>query len=204
MPTWFPYVDLIVRLSTLIVGIIAVIIAGRGLRTWHRQLHGQVNLEIARKLTTAVYTFRNVIEEVREEMLDSRIDALLKKYRKARSRFIADTLEAHVLWGEDVSLVINQLSMSGNKVFKLARMMARINEKFEGQRRTPEATERFEQLESEMGGFDDGEGNVDDITRRITKAIRKLHEIVDPHLPRDYREQLERVAEQRDAEFEKV
>lgn len=103
-------------------------VALRGLNTWNRQLKGQTEYELARRLLRATYKFREAINVVRAPfMLGSEMPeppeddpaasspakkrwyGTAKAYEKrwehvskARSELEAELIEAEVIWGADI------------------------------------------------------------------------------------------------------
>jgi hypothetical protein len=107
------------ELVLLGVAVASVIIAGMGLRTWRRQLHGTARHDAAFKVLRAAIELRNALRDVRRARLYklpleaglSSEDLLQKKYEQhrqrtdpvfaARDHLQAAELDAAVLFGED-------------------------------------------------------------------------------------------------------
>lgn len=204
MPSWFPFVDLAVRAGTLCVGIVAVIIAAKGLRTWHRQLHGQFNLELARKTSVAVHTFCNELDDIRWEMEEMKLDDLRKRYREAQSKLAAGMMEAELVWGPAVMDIEEQLEEAGRSVFRFAKQLFRMDEKLRGSRRTDVEQDKWDHLDGLVYGDADDDGGVDAVTQQLEDARDRMNEIVAPHLPNDYKQKLEGLAKAREASRQKA
>ena len=105
--------------------IAATVIAALGLKTWKRQLHGNANYEVARRLLRATYRLRESIRFFRspfistgemiaarkatgqEDASEDRSEAIAyqvrwQKVSDARVEWEAELLEAEALWGPDI------------------------------------------------------------------------------------------------------
>lgn len=109
--------------------LIAAVVAARGLQTWKRQLHGNTNYELARRLLRSAYRVREAIRWVRNPLIlygeaasalkgaglsdsppagsDDQGEALVYQARwqrvaEANVEFLAELLEAEALWGPEI------------------------------------------------------------------------------------------------------
>lgn len=126
----------------VIVAIIGLIVAISGLKTWRKQLKGNTEYDLARRLLKAIYEFRESIRTVRDPLISA--NEVKESYRNAGIIFLGDNpisddrrdiyvyqkrwqgvseknnnlavelLEAEVLWGKDIrDLVNNFLRVTG-------------------------------------------------------------------------------------------
>ena len=112
--------------SSIYLGIAGLFIAWQGLTTWKRQLKGNAEYDIARKILYLAYKVRRGVEIVRNpfmsvyEMLDFDFPANLSEKEKekfgirkafekrfqllnsTRDQLLVDILEGEVLWGKEI------------------------------------------------------------------------------------------------------
>lgn len=112
--------------SSILVGISGLYIAWQGLGVWRKQLKGNVEYEVARKILFLTYKIRRGVEVVRNpfmsiyEMYDFDFPeglsekekeemgirrAYVKRYELlngARDQLLVDVLEGEVLWGKEL------------------------------------------------------------------------------------------------------
>ncbi|HSW74647.1 MAG TPA: hypothetical protein VLG16_02135 [Candidatus Saccharimonadales bacterium] len=100
---------------TALVALAGVIVAGLGLNTWRKQIRGQSEYELAKKLMLQVYQLRDALQDVRNPFLsvqeadkdsaekDWEISAYnnrLKPVREIIAQFNVSQLEAEVVWDD--------------------------------------------------------------------------------------------------------
>lgn len=131
---WLPLVKDIVLIMTGVVGSIVAIL---GLNTWRRQLHGQSEYDVARRLLKSLYLFREVMNNARHAFLEysgspdlpkEKLEKLSDKEKewyaigqafekrwepvaKAISELDADVLESEVFWGNEIKDKLKQISL---------------------------------------------------------------------------------------------
>ena len=125
-PSWY---NIGKDLVTLIGAIIGLCIAWSGLRTWKRQLKGQTEYELSRRILRLCYQYRDTIRRVRDSGMsvseyrypaDVRLEALNDRQRAylgrrgayearwervttVRSDLYPELLEAEVLWDDQLN-----------------------------------------------------------------------------------------------------
>ncbi len=117
-----------------IAGVVAAIVAVKGLNTWNRQLRGTAGFDIARSLAKSSYKVRDKLQACRSPILSAGEfpieyrDGGLKKTSKQKTvgyafvyterwnfvqeavqEFDAATLEAEALWGQTIRETTDQL-----------------------------------------------------------------------------------------------
>jgi len=138
---------------TGIAAIIAAVVAWKGLQTWKRQLLGNANYDLSRRLLRATYRLREAIRWVRNPYMSvGEMDSAMKaagledsspnrpddragdlayqaRWRKvvdAQLEFAAEILEAEVLWGPEVRQRAETLASAiGELHFALSRYLSR-------------------------------------------------------------------------------
>src|SRR3954468_15740748 len=94
--------DVTIRLLTLVVSGGAVWVAYQGLQTWKRQLYGQTEFDLARRLMLAVQRVRNQLQQCRYDMAQEAQKDLLSRLFEA-TRVMDDVAgEAVIQWGAPV------------------------------------------------------------------------------------------------------
>jgi hypothetical protein len=123
-------VSLLKDAMTGIAAVTAAVVAAKGLQTWKRQLHGNTNYELARRLLRSVYKLREAIRWLRRTYIsagemsaaikaagpDAPSQGSLDHHRRvelayqarwqslvdAQVEFAAELLEAEALWGPEI------------------------------------------------------------------------------------------------------
>lgn len=122
---WVPVLkDAILAVAAIIGSIVAIL----GLSTWKRQLYGQSEYDLAKRLLKSVYFFREVISNARHPFMQysatpdlpkDKLDQLSKEEKewyakaqafekrwepvaKARAELDTNVLESEVFWGNEV------------------------------------------------------------------------------------------------------
>ncbi len=113
-------------LMTIIASSVAVYVALRGLHTWRRQLLGQSQYDLSRRLLAKTLKVRDSIQAVRNPMMHLSVNAgdkasqlesekaeysrRLAELDKSWSELRVESLEAEVLWGKQISDVLKPLT----------------------------------------------------------------------------------------------
>jgi hypothetical protein len=105
-----PYITLIKDLATVFAAVTAGIIAIKGYDAWKRQLTGNTEYELARRVLVAVYTVRGAINRCRIGNIETwdRKDAQLlhdkaiAQLDDAAGKLQVELLEAEAIWGEEL------------------------------------------------------------------------------------------------------
>ena len=109
-----PHIGILTILSILIGAVVAMCL--HPMR--QRQIKGQSNLELGRKLLTVTYQVRNIIETLRNfPQLTTQYKELednpnWRQLEKAQSEFRATAVEAEALWGNEVKQRTEPISSS--------------------------------------------------------------------------------------------
>ena len=181
---------------TGIAAAVAVGVAIAGLKTWKRQLHGNTEYDLARRLLRATYKLREAINFVRAAFIpagetdkaledaglkdapvaerEKRAQELVYQARwkpviQARIEFDAELLEAEALWGPEMQplgLAVKQCM--GELVAALQRYLSH---------RMPDDLERYQAIHDIVFGSED-----DEYTKRLQVAIAAIENSLRPHL----------------------
>lgn len=179
---------------------VAAVVAILGLQTWKRQLHGNTNYDVSRRLLRAAYTLRETVRWVRNPMIsggemaaalkaaglndsppggiDERGEALAyearwRKVADAQSEFATVLLEAEALWGPEIRQRGEALgSMTSELYVSLMSWLSR------GKRQYDPAREN--KLMDVI--YDAGDGVSPTFSDRLKATFEGLEEVVRPHL----------------------
>jgi hypothetical protein len=172
-----------------------VLIAAGGLRTWRRQLHGQVEYDLARRTLREVYRTRDAIRQVRAAWMygseyadrpgrDPQVvhhaddvayayQARLNKLFAVTSDLQVNLLEAEVLWGELLASprthliqLTNELSLSIGEHVDMMRTQARYTK------------EELSKIRAIVFMLSD----TDPFSLRVTEVVREFENALRPHL----------------------
>jgi hypothetical protein len=109
---------------TAVAATAAVIVAGIGLTTWIRQLHGTTEYDLSRRLLLQVYRVRDALKEVRRPFLaiseagsvpdgaSWEVAAYQNRWQRVRDAMLelqAIVLECEVLWGDSINPLLTKL-----------------------------------------------------------------------------------------------
>ncbi len=189
-----------------IVSVLGLIIAYCGLQTWRRQLRGNTEYDLARRLLRASFKMRDALRTVRNPfMVASEIADALKEagvsqeeieksgcnlnpdvavyntrwktVAEALSDLKVEALEAEVLWG---SAAIDSLKPLYDSVAKLRLALVRLLR--QGRRdRPPLKPDEADRIDGII--YDTSEGSVDDeFTVEVHAAIERVKALVKPKL----------------------
>jgi hypothetical protein len=186
--------NLFCQIAMAAAAVYAVTIARKGLKTWREQLDGALYLEIARKVATAAYAFFNKIDDWRLLLNSKNKEDLRAEYRVARVELERSLLEAEILWGMRVKRARLELAGCASFLFGTAEKYFKIEADYPAPHvRPPHILEEQIKLTNIIYGDDEG----DPLTSRLDKVIADFHLIFDPHLPKQYRDDLLAAAETR-------
>ncbi|MCE5311338.1 MAG: hypothetical protein LLG20_27180 [Acidobacteriales bacterium] len=193
------FVGVVMAIRDIFTGVAAVVAAGvavAGLKTWKRQLHGNAEYDLARRLLRVTYKLREAINFVRVPFIpagemdkaledtglkdasvterEKRVQELVYQARwkpvaQARIEFDAELLEAEALWGPEMQrlgLAIKQCM--GELVAALQRYLSH---------RMPDDPELFNAIDNIVFGTED-----DEYTKKLQGAIAAIENSLRPHL----------------------
>ncbi len=201
------YVDL-ARIArecvVVIVSIIGVYIATRGLQTWRHQLHGNTEYELARRLLRATFRVRDKIRMVRNPYMSSseisqaveneypnepdrkedHADSTTAVYnsrwnqlREALSDLNVECVESEVIWGDHVPSRLKPLHAA---IIELHVAIIRHLRQFG---RRPEEISSEEQEKIDRMVYEISEDpDKDAFTARIQSAVNEVQEFLKPKL----------------------
>lgn len=184
---------------TGIAAVTAAVVAAMGLRTWKRQLFGNTNYELARRLLRSAYRVREAIRWVRSPLIlpaetasalrgaglsdsppggfDDRGEELVyrarwQKVSEANVEFWAEMLEAEALWGPEVRQRGDALaSCTGQLYAALWRWLSR--------RQSPINPDRMDEIEAIIYNAGNSSTKFDD---DLKAALEGIEAQIRPHL----------------------
>lgn len=186
-------------------GVVAAVVAVKGLSTWRRQLRGSADFECARALARATYKVRDAVQQCRSPWMDARefppeyyeagpkrssqqeAEGLAFVYRarwkpvvEAWQDLEARTLEGEALWGPPIRNAIDSLRLVLQKVnagIEAVISNARSDgEVFKGDK------EFAKEMRAVVSSADVGAGN--QISTELSAAVKAIEEVLKPHLSR--------------------
>ncbi|MBI3738742.1 MAG: hypothetical protein HY258_06820 [Chloroflexi bacterium] len=102
---WQSWVTFLKDILTIISIVVGAVVAILGINTWRRQLKGQSNLELGKKILKVAYHVRNIIETIRNSRLSAKDAKRMdenphwKELESAQVELKAIAIEAEALWG---------------------------------------------------------------------------------------------------------
>jgi hypothetical protein len=198
---WIP---LIKDLVLAIAGVIGAVVAILGLNTWKRQLYGQSEYDLAKRLLKSLYLFREVVNNARHPFMQyssvpdlppDKLEKLTKEERewhaqaqawekrwepvaKARAELDTNVLESEVFWGSGVK----------DKMAKLSRLQAELLVAIEHHLertnpRDPDDSYRGDDLkENRAIMYARNDRSKDAFQDRMLTAIEEIESILKPHI----------------------
>ena len=141
------WVPLIRDIILAIAGVIGACVAILGLNTWKRQLYGQSEYDLARRILKSLYLFREAMNNARANLMEysaipdlpkDQLEQLSKEEKeywairqeftkrwepigKARAELDTNILESEVFWGNEIKEKIAKLSLLYAKWFVAVR-----------------------------------------------------------------------------------
>lgn len=197
----------VTMVKDLVLAVCAVIAAGaawRGLNTWKRQLRGQTEYELARRVLRAAYKFREGIKGVRSPVMwgherpqppegDASASSsegkqwfgTFKAYEKrwervfeARTELEAELLEAEAVWDAEVRKSFDPLFDLENELyFHTMEYLDGLNP----DSRTPEMTSEEKRQKREVL-YARGNPQKDEFLQKMNQAVNEIDAVLKPHL----------------------
>jgi hypothetical protein len=198
------WVPLIKDVVLAIAGVIGSVVAILGLGTWKRQLYGQSEYELAKRLLKSLYLFREVINNARHPFMQysavpdlpqDKLEQLSNEEKewhaqaqawekmwepvaKARADLDTNVLESEVFWGDEIK----------DKMAKISRLQAEllvaIQEHIERTNpRDPDKTyigEDSRRVRAIMYGI--GDRSKDAFLDRLLTAIEEIENTLKPYI----------------------
>lgn len=198
---WLPLIKDIV---IIITGLVASVVAILGLNTWRRQLYGQSEYDVARRLLKNLYLFRDVINNARHVLMvysatpdlpKEKLEKLSDKEKewyaiaqafekrcepvaKARAKLDADILESEVFWGNKIKDNVKQISeLHAEWMFAVEEHLEKTNP------REPDKN-YFEKEAKRNRAIIFGRSNrtKDDFQDRMLTAVEKIEILLKPYI----------------------
>jgi hypothetical protein len=198
---WVPLIkDSILAIAAVIASVIAIL----GLNTWKRQLYGQSEYELAKRLLKSLYLFREAINNVRHPFMQysaipdlpqDKLEQLSREEKewyaqaqayekrwtpvgKARADLDANVLESEVFWDNEIKHSMAKLSLLQ------AELLVAIEEHIERTNpRKPDKTYWGDNLRNNsaiMYGRNDR--SKDPFLDRMLTAIEEIEAILKPYI----------------------
>ena len=188
------------------VGITGAVVAVKGLGTWQRQLKGQSEYDLSRRLLVALFKIRDAINGVRNPMMlgheipipskdeakkmshdqisffgtSKAYQSRWDKVQKERTNLYADLLEAEALWGLDLKNLFRTIYELEHELFTYIRLYLRVI--------NPDDSERSRQAYEKILGnkrdimYDDLGDEDDDYKKEFREGVEKIEEYLKPKL----------------------
>jgi hypothetical protein len=171
-------IDILFPAINLIFIGIGVSIAWQGLRTWRKQIHGQVNVDLARRVASAVYRIRNGINDARIGIAEQNVDQFRKRYVDAVTELDSSLLEAEFLWGRPIKDAAECVLRCGTNFWLNVRR--RFNLTHDNPGKIPDhLVEDFSKYDGLVYGME-----TDSFGSELAKAVRDVETILNQQLPR--------------------
>lgn len=194
---WSPIIENLTTAAAVIGG---AFIAFAGLNAWKKQLRGQTDYDLARKLMKAVYRVRNEIELARDPfIMPAETDAAVKaaglgefekgnqakqseavyavRFQKVAAQYVeleTEMLEAEATWGSEWTGVINDLE---GCVKELRSAFQRFRSRHERPGNEPDKVNEIEEV---VYSYKDK--SRDKFAQKVDAAVRKFEDVARPHL----------------------
>jgi hypothetical protein len=193
--------------ATGLAAIVAASVAVIGLRAWRRQLHGQTEYDLARRVLRAVYRVRDELQGVRSPLiLASEFEAARretgapssdkaspfttddeaavyerrwKRLATALSDLQVEVIETEVIWGKSAVAQLKPLRQCVSDLnANLTLFFLHKRRQSDGYQTAPDVRERTEQI---VWKVSDDPGQ-DQFSRRIEEAVAQIEDLVRPRL----------------------
>ena len=203
------YTEIVTCIKDLVLAASALtgaIVAFKGLGTWQRQLKGQSEYELSRRILVTLFKYRDAIYGVRHpaiwsnEMPTPAEDKVKKmndeqkffygiseaysarwnKVQIERTLLYADLLEAEAIWGDELKNLFKKIFDLENELVKCIRHYLLL--------RNPDADEASKEAIREIGRknrdilYDDLSDKPDEYKRDLLSAIEKVEKYLKPNL----------------------
>jgi len=185
-----------------IAAVLTPLVAWRGLSTWRRQLKGNADWEVSRRLLRETYKVRDAIHWLRvparfkgEESPDEHLDIMLRsadpalqkrwiKLSKAFSDLRVEQIEAEVLWGSNTQdafdplrKIVMQIGSSVGLYLELSDLSKSLG-KGNISELEPELAQELYGVLANLSTDD----KPDAIEKELHSAVEKIEGLVRPHL----------------------
>lgn len=197
--------DIVLTLTAVIASIVAVL----GLNTWNRQLRGQVEYELTRKLLKSAFKIREALKGVRspfmfgyEQPLPEKADAEKMTYEQirqygtarayqarwdkvneARAELQTDLLEAEVIWGDVIQQKFSKLFELQGELFSIVQSYLVTMDPNQPQT-TRNAYQEIMKTKRDIMYDLSSADKPDEFTNDVTNAVKAIEEHLMPHLHR--------------------
>lgn len=202
--TCMEVISLIKDIAISGAAITGAIVAVKGLNTWNRQLKGQHEYELSRRILVSLYKFRDVLFAVRKptvwphEMesppegeqrsqeyihyfgMTKAYQARWKKVVAEKTILYVDLLEGETIWGADLRTPLKKIFDLETELFNcLGRYLQLLNPDI-----TEESKEATQNIHREKRDilYDQCSEELDDFTSEIFSAIEEVEQYLKPKL----------------------
>lgn len=182
---------------TICAATIAAYVALRGLHTWKRQLKGQSQYDLCRRLLIKTFKVRDTIQSVRNTSMyyskeDSHKDQLLSSQQKEYSKRLAlldsawselqvELLEAEVLWGDEVKDVFKPMQECRGTLVASIWLYFWLKGAYADMASVDNNPERVAQNDR-IVFFHSNDPEKDEFTGELLNAISKIEDFIKPKL----------------------
>lgn len=203
------YVPVAKDIVLTITAVIASFVAIKGLNTWNRQLKGQVEYELTRKLLKSAFKIRETLKVVRnpvmfgyEQPMPEKADAEKMTYdqirhygttrayqarwdkvNEARAELQTDLLEAEVIWGEVIQKKFSRLFELQGELFSFVQSYLVTIDPNQPQT-TRNAYQEILKTKRDIMYDLSSADKPDEFTKDVTIAVKAIEEHLVPHLHR--------------------
>lgn len=150
------------------------IIAGVGLATWRRELHGQVDFNLARRVMRAVYKVRNEIRDMRSVFSPEVLESHWERIIHEGSELDVALLEAEVLWGDKLASAKKALSKCVKRIRRTIQKLRRLQKA----KSEPSEEIRIEIYDILEGDYDE----TDEFGKTVQAAVSEYEQMLRPLL----------------------
>lgn len=197
---------LIKDIALLGVAITGVTVAVKGLGTWQRQLKGQSEYELSRRILVSLFKYRDAINGVRhpamwnyempnpseEEAKDMSQDQIRfygtskayqvrwDKVQEERTSLYADLLEAKAIWGTDLNNLFKTVFDLQHELFIYIRQHLEIINP-DTNRESKEAIQNIKKNKRDIM-YDISTDDPDEYKTELINAIKKIENYLKPNL----------------------
>lgn len=203
------YPEIVTLLKDIILSgaaITGAVIAVKGLGAWRRQLEGQTEYELSRRILVSLFKYRDAISGVRHPAMwvhempaptedeaqgmkpeqisfygtSKAYQNRWEKVQTERNSLSADLLEAEAIWGNDLKDLFKEVFDLEHELFITVRhyLVLIDPDKSEG---TKEAIEKIDKKRRDIM-YDDLSDEQDDYKKDLVSAIEKIEKYLKPKL----------------------
>lgn len=202
--TYECWVPLIKDIILAIAGVIGSVVAILGLNTWKRQLYGQSEYDLAKRLLKSLYLFREVVNNARHPFFQyssvpnlpaDKLEQLTKEEKewhaqaqawakrwepvaKTRADLDANVLESEVFWGNGIKDKMSKLSrLQAELLVAIEQHLERTNPRY------PDDSYRDDDLkENRALIYARNDRSKDAFQDRMLTAIEEIENILKPYI----------------------